>query len=110
MRGGDGFPRSDELERLTNAFRLLSDPGRLRLVVALLNDRELPVHKLASAASLSMTAASQQLRVLRDAGVVRRRRDGRRAFNGSQAATRAHSPVTPSTAPPHAAATRERRF
>ena len=73
----DRFPAPSELERLTNAFRLLSDPGRLRLVVALLEDRELPVHELASIASLSMTAASQQLRVLRDAGVVRKRRDGR---------------------------------
>jgi ferredoxin len=74
------FPNRAELDRLTNAFRLLSDPGRLQLVVALLEDRELPVHDLARMASLSMTATSQQLRVLREAGVVRRRRDGRHVF------------------------------
>jgi ferredoxin len=79
VSGGDGFPESIELERLTDAFRLLSDPGRLRLVVALLEDRELPVRELASVAALSMTAASQQLRILREAGVVRRRRHGRHA-------------------------------
>jgi ferredoxin len=69
-----------ELERLVLAFRLLADPGRLRLVAALLEDRELHVSELARAASLSETAASQQLRVLRDAGVVRRRRIGRQAL------------------------------
>jgi ferredoxin len=80
MMNGGRLPRLDELERLTDVFRVLSDPGRLRLVVALLEDRELPVHELAGVASLSMTAASQQLRVLRNAGVVRRRRDGRHSF------------------------------
>jgi NAD-dependent dihydropyrimidine dehydrogenase PreA subunit len=74
------IPEAAELERLTNAFRLLSDPGRLRLVIALLEDRELPVTDLAGLASLSITAVSQQLRVLRDAGVVRRRRDGRHVY------------------------------
>ena len=73
-------PEAAELERLTSAFRLLSDPGRFRLVIALLEDRELPVTELAGLASLSITAVSQQLRVLRDAGVVRRRRDGRHVY------------------------------
>jgi ferredoxin len=66
-----------ELERLVQAYRLLADPGRLRLVAALLDDRELAVRELAEAAGLSETAASQQLRLLREAGVVARRRLGR---------------------------------
>jgi ferredoxin len=69
-----------ELERLVRAFRLLADTGRLRLVVALLNDRELPVRALAAAAGLSETAASQQLRVLYEAGAVARRRVGRQVL------------------------------
>jgi len=69
--------RKRELERLVTAFRLLADAGRLRLVAALLDDRELPVRELSRAASLSQTATSQQLRVLREAGVVLRRRRGR---------------------------------
>src|SRR6266508_3072890 len=74
-----GEPHSLDLvaiERLVAAYRLLADPGRLRLVGALLEDRELPVRELARLASLSETAASQQLRGLREAGVVRRRRAG----------------------------------
>ena len=66
-----------ELERLARVFRLLGDSGRLRLVAELLDDRELSVRTLASAASLSETATSQQLRLLHEAGVVARRRVGR---------------------------------
>jgi NAD-dependent dihydropyrimidine dehydrogenase PreA subunit len=66
-----------ELDGLVTAFRLLADPGRLRLVAALLEDRELSVRELSEAAALSETATSQQLRILREAGVVRRRRFGR---------------------------------
>ena len=80
MQVNDHGIEPSDLERLTVAFRLLSDPGRLKLVVGLLEDRELPVHDLARIASLSMPAASQQLRVLREAGVVRRRRQGRHVF------------------------------
>jgi ferredoxin len=69
-----------ELERLARACRLLGDSGRLRLVAELLDDRELPVRALASAASLSETAASQQLRLLHEAGVVARRRTGRQVL------------------------------
>jgi DNA-binding transcriptional ArsR family regulator len=80
--------RQSELERLVTAFRLLADPGRLRLVAALLEDRELSVRELSRAAALSETATSQQLRVLREAGVVRRRRLGRQILyrlNGGDA-------------------------
>jgi NAD-dependent dihydropyrimidine dehydrogenase PreA subunit len=83
----DALP-PNELNRLVQAFRLLADPGRLRLVAELLEDRELPVRALARAASLSETAASQQLRLLREAGVVSRRRLGRQILyrlNGGDA-------------------------
>ena len=85
-----------ELERLAQAFRLLGDPGRLRLVAALLDDRELSVRALSSAAVLSETATSQQLRVLHHAGVVRRRRVGRQVIyrlSGSDARAFARSAV-----------------
>ena len=89
-----------ELERIVLAFRLLADSGRLRLVTALLDDRELPVGDLSRASDLSETATSQQLRVLRDAGVVRRRRVGRQALyrlNGGDARALARNAVLRST-------------
>jgi DNA-binding transcriptional ArsR family regulator len=59
------------------AIEALSHPTRrdiLRLVV----DRELPVGELAQQTGVSQPAASQHLKVLRDAGLVRGRVDGRR--------------------------------
>ena len=72
--------KAGELERLARVFRLLGDSGRLRLVAALLDDRELSVRELSGAAALSETATSQQLRVLYEAGVARRRRVGRQVL------------------------------
>ncbi len=68
------------MERLAGAFRLLGDPGRLRLVAALFDDHELAVGALAAAARLSETATSQQLRILHNARVVGRRRIGRQVL------------------------------
>ncbi len=70
----------EELERIARAFRLLGDPGRLRLIAAMLDDQEFGVGVLGEAAGLSETATSQQLRVLHDAGIVRRRRVGRQVL------------------------------
>jgi NAD-dependent dihydropyrimidine dehydrogenase PreA subunit/DNA-binding transcriptional ArsR family regulator len=88
MGQNPGSVAVEELEQLARAFRLLGDAGRLRLVAALLDDRELPVRTLSAVAGLSETATSQQLRVLHAAGVVRRRRVGRQVLyrlNGGEA-------------------------
>ncbi|HET8754625.1 MAG TPA: metalloregulator ArsR/SmtB family transcription factor [Solirubrobacteraceae bacterium] len=55
----------------------MAHPGR-RTILRLVLDRELPVSELAERAGVSQPAASQHLKVLRDAGLVRRRVDGRR--------------------------------
>jgi DNA-binding transcriptional ArsR family regulator len=58
------------------AIEAISHPGR-RAMLRLL-DRELPVGELAQRIGVSQPAASQHLKVLRDAGLVRGRVDGRR--------------------------------
>jgi DNA-binding transcriptional ArsR family regulator len=55
----------------------ISHPGR-RAMLRLVLDRELPVSELAERVGLSQPAASQHLKVLREAGLVRGRVDGRR--------------------------------
>lgn len=60
-------------------FAALGDPNRLRLVAALAA-RELCVCDLAATLGMSQSAVSHQVRVLRDLGVVRSRRDGRRVY------------------------------
>lgn len=72
-----GLPAGDELEGLTDLFRLLGDGTRARLLYALLEAGELCVCDLAAAVDASETTVSQALRLLRTAGVVRARRAGR---------------------------------
>lgn len=67
-----------DAEGLAEMFRLLGDPGRVRILFALLESGELCVCDLAATVESTESAVSQALRLLRSAGVVRRRRDGRR--------------------------------
>jgi DNA-binding transcriptional ArsR family regulator len=62
---------------MQEAIDAISHPGR-RAMLRLVLDRELPVSELAARVGVSQPAASQHLKVLRDAGLVRGRVDGRR--------------------------------
>jgi DNA-binding transcriptional ArsR family regulator len=59
------------------AIDAISHPSR-RAMLQLVMERELPVGELAERIGVSQPAASQHLKVLRDAGLVRGRVDGRR--------------------------------
>ena len=67
----------EELTHLTELFRLLGDVTRARLLYALLEAGELCVCDLAAATGTPETNVSHALRLLRTAGVVKARRDGR---------------------------------
>jgi DNA-binding transcriptional ArsR family regulator len=69
-----------EAARLAELFRLLGDPGRARILFALLEAGELCVCDLAATVSAPETSVSHALRLLRTAGIVRNRRDGRNVF------------------------------
>ncbi len=73
------MPPEDEVVDTADVFDLLSDPNRLRLLVAML-DGELCVCDLAAVTGMSESAASHALRLLRAHRVVTARRAGRRAF------------------------------
>ena len=62
---------------MQEAIDAIAHPGR-RALLRLVLDQELPVSELARRTGLSQPAASQHLKVLRDAGLVRGRVDGRR--------------------------------
>ena len=66
-----------EAERLAGLFRLLGDRSRARILLALAEAGELCVCDIAAAVEVPETSVSQALRLLRTAGVVRSRRDGR---------------------------------
>ena len=67
------------VERLTQIFKVLGDPTRVRLLHAL-TAREHSVGHLAIVLGVSPSAVSHQLRLLRGARVVRPRRAGRTVY------------------------------
>ena len=67
------------LEGLTEIFRVLGDPTRLR-ILGVLSRGEVCVGDLAGQLGVTESAVSHQLRLLRSARIVRARRDGRMIF------------------------------
>ncbi|HAE22460.1 MAG TPA: transcriptional regulator [Spirochaetaceae bacterium] len=65
---------------LSELFKLLGDPSRLRIINALSAAGELCVCDLSAALDLSQSAMSHQLSQLRRARLVRSRKDGKAVF------------------------------
>jgi DNA-binding transcriptional ArsR family regulator len=76
----DRLPSLEASERLTGVLTLLADPTRLRAVYALDIAEELCVGDLAIALGASEDSTGYALRVLRTAGLVSRRKQGRVAY------------------------------
>ncbi len=66
-----------ELADLADFFKVFGDPTRLRVLSFLLEQGESGVGRIADALSMSQSAISQQLKVLRQSRLVRFRKDGR---------------------------------
>ena len=74
-----GLP--DELEKeLVQVFKLLSDETRLRILLYLVREGELHVTALCERLQQSQPAVSHHLALLRVAGVIEARRDGKHNF------------------------------
>jgi len=71
---------AEDSDALADVFKLLGEPTRMRILYALLEAGELCVCDLAAAIEASETAVSHAMRLLRGAGIVRNRRDGRLIF------------------------------
>ncbi|MBW2296132.1 MAG: winged helix-turn-helix transcriptional regulator [Deltaproteobacteria bacterium] len=67
------------LERLAMTYKILGDPTRLRIVMAL-KSGEMCVCDLAAFIGVSESAVSHQLRRLRDLTLVKNRRDGQTLY------------------------------
>ena len=74
-----GLP--DQLEQdLVQTFKLLSDETRLRILMYLMREGELHVTALCERLSQSQPAVSHHLALLRVAGLIEARRDGKHNF------------------------------
>jgi ArsR family transcriptional regulator, lead/cadmium/zinc/bismuth-responsive transcriptional repressor len=74
------LPSAADAERMTALLGLLADPVRARLLYALDVAEELCVGDLALALGVNEDQAGYGLRVLRGAGLVSRRKEGRVAY------------------------------
>lgn len=74
-----GMPTASDIMDLADVFSLLGDPGRVRILIALLGGR-MAVRDIAAVVDLSESAVSHALRLLRAHRVVDVTRDGRNAY------------------------------
>lgn len=75
------LPSAEDAARLTGLLSLMADPVRLRLIYALDVAEELCVGDLALALDVSEDSVSYALRLLRTAGLLVIRKDGRVVYN-----------------------------
>lgn len=75
----DALPSDGDVQLVAEAFRVLANPNRLRVLVAL-EGRELCVCDLREVLGISMSGTSQVLRELRRLGAVTFRTEGKLAY------------------------------
>ena len=68
------------VECLSRLFSSISDPTRIRIIHALVENERLNVTELAARTELSVSAISHQLRLLRDRSLLMAERDGRSVY------------------------------
>ena len=73
------MPDDDSLYNLSEVFRVFGDSTRIRILYALF-ESELCVCDLATLLGLTQSAVSHQLRILKDAKLVKFRREGKSIF------------------------------
>lgn len=71
----ENMPSDENIARVCNTFRIIGEPSRMRIVLALLQG-EMCVYHIVEACGGTQSAVSHQLRVLKDNRVIRCRRDG----------------------------------
>lgn len=70
---------SEEIDVLSNMFKLFSDPTRLRIICTILND-ELRVTDICELLEMNRTTVSHQLKLLRDSRLVKYRKEGTEVY------------------------------
>lgn len=70
------MPEMDMLDRLADVFKVFGDPTRVKILTAL-SKHEMCVCDIAVLLNMTVSAISHQLRILRQARLVKFRKDGR---------------------------------
>ena len=75
----DELPREEEVYELSDFFKVLGDSTRMKILFALFSS-EICVQCLAELLDMSQSAVSHQLRVLKQARLVKMRKEGKFKF------------------------------
>ena len=75
----DATPPDEELEDIADFFKVFGDNTRLKIMIALLQS-ELCVQDIADALSMTQSAISHQLKVLKQQDLVKTRRAGKTIY------------------------------
>ncbi len=67
----------EEIVDMADFFKVFGDPTRLRILFCLWQNGEVGVNMISESLSISQSAVSQQLKLLRASRLVRFRKDGR---------------------------------
>ena len=73
------MPAEDELYDLAELFKVFGDSTRIRILFALF-ENEICVCDLAELLNMTQSAISHQLRILKNARLVKSRREGKQVF------------------------------
>lgn len=73
------LPDDETTQNLAEMFKVFGDNTRIRILWTLF-DKELCVYDIAEALSMSQSAISHQLKTLKQARLIKSRRDGKNAF------------------------------
>lgn len=76
----ENFLSDEEIVDISDFFKVFGDPTRLRLLILLDKNGEMGVGAIAEALSMTQSAISQQLKVLRSSRLVKFRKEGRSAI------------------------------
>lgn len=68
------------LSNLGNIFRAVADPNRYRIMLLLRHHGEMNVSSITHAVGMSQPAVSQHLRILKDMGALRSRKEGQQVY------------------------------
>ncbi len=76
QRAREGIMNDADVENLCTVFRMLAEPTRMKIVLALMNG-EMCVYHLTEVCDGTQSGVSHQLRVLRDNKIVKAKRLGK---------------------------------
>lgn len=72
-------PKDKELYKLSELFKVIGDPTRIKILWAL-DNHEMCVCDIANVLNMTKSSISHQLAVLRDNGIVKNRKDGKEVY------------------------------